>query len=201
MKINFWDTHSVPENILVVCNKFIADLEDSDVGDRGVFNAGYGEDTMNGVKLITRKVVHKYLGNTTLKRSMLRYPDKLLWVIHKEVGDETWLYKPRLVEKHSCEALYSRGDKAYNVTGLTDESILSECHRDDTYNTHDYRMERTKGVEQKEELKQVLFSEQYDGLPILVLCAAYPKMSYSDIMMVIANEKGTVGVDGIIHRA
>ena len=135
----------MPENILVVCNKFIADLEDSDVGDRGVFNAGYGEDTMNGVKLITRKVVHKYLGNTTLKRSMLRYPDKLLWVIHKEVGDETWLYKPRLVEKHSCEASYSRGDKAYNVTGLTDKSILSECHRDDTYNTHDYRMERTKG--------------------------------------------------------
>jgi len=194
MKINFWDTHTVPKNVLTVCNKFITNLEDSDVGDRGVF-------TLGGMMNVTRKVIHKYLGNMTLETSKLCYPSKLLWVIHKEADGETWLYEPRLVEKHSRNTLYSRGDKAYNVTGLTDESILRECHRDNTYNKHDYKMDRTRGVEQKEELKQVLFSEQYDGLPVLVLCAAYPKMSYSDIMMVIANEKGTVGTDGIIHRA
>lgn len=57
------------------------------------------------------------------------------------------------------------------------------------------------GVKTPCPIRCVMWSEELDGMSIMILLARYPKMSYKEIMMVIENEGGSVDGQGIIHKA
>lgn len=191
-KINFWDHHNGLAPLSdVIANRFIATLYDSD-GDLGVFTAGVGEDTLNGVKYAKRTIVHDYEGYVTKKAVRLRRPDKLIWVIHTEEGNgldgKAYLYAPDALETNGCETYYYRGTRMYDVTGWSYTRILTNCQKEDFDKTY-YR----NHYEDKVALPKFLpvdwyMSCEYNGHHILEILATKPNRTVASIKKQIANE-------------
>lgn len=186
--------------------------EDSTECDYGVFNCGFGDDTLNKGKHFgkswesgqpkSKKVVVKVREGSTQyrKMKMLRYPDSLQWLIHKEVDGEVWLYKPQKIEPH-C---YGRGTKAYNVTGWTYDMILNNCYKEG-FNGNEVRQRegiKTRPIGPRTGLgidKEVMWCKEFDGKSIIPLVASRPKMTMTEIINVIVNEGGSVDENLIVH--
>lgn len=183
----FSDAHlGFQDGQLEVNDKFISRLDET--GDRAVFTLAKGF-------IFNQKHTHLTMGNNWYVSKKGYRPETLNWIIHEEKDGEVWIYKPCRLGQHE----YSLGDKAYNITGWSDMRILSDIGKDKTINGTDYKKESNHYIE-KEPLKQVVWSKEMDGKSILVLLAAYPKMSYAEILNVILNEGGNVDESGIIHK-
>lgn len=241
-KLTFWDTHNPysPEQYTVCKGRYLKAvyiLDDTWDGetvgeyDYGIFNCGYGDNTLNnGLANEEEGVTGKrpmgiswhdtpqHLGNPVRVnraggieyewRKPLRYPDKLQWVIHKGVNEEVWLYKPQLLQQDGCSSCYGRGVKAYDVTGWSFEQILDNCRKGgfDGQEIHQREMseERTHPIGPRTGLgidKEIMWSVEMDGRSIIPLIASRPKMTYAEIVNVIENEGGYVDDKGIIHKA
>lgn len=229
-KLTFWDEHngSSPEAYTECEGRYLKAvyiLDDSWDGetvgeyDYGVFNCGFGDNTMNTGNAFGKVWKEKYPttpqgyayknpvtrvvnGKTLYQHRMrLRYPDTLQWVIHKECNGEVWLYKPQLLETDGCRKCYGRGTKGYNVTGWSFNQILDNC-RKDGFNGNELRQRegvQTRVIGPRIE-HRVLWSVDYDGQSIVQLLIAKPKMTYAEITNVIVNEGGVIDEKGIIHR-
>lgn len=262
-KLTFWDNHNVDYPIhALFCGgdgkhkakylKAIYQLDDSALPDSnefdlGIFQVGYGDNTLNnkgadpeenlyaranpkgsfGMRFqmdpkFSKKGnpieprVYKVKDGVTLRgySSPLRYPDKLLWVIHKESDGSVWLYRPQVVEKNECHTCYGRGTKAYNITGKDLYAVMDECGKDgycykDIIDEERYTSESVNhgsGIHWTNKsgahnMQLVKWSKEFDGKNIMALCIVKPKMTFNEIMNVITNEGGTVDPDGTIHAA
>ena len=196
--MNFWDTHDGLHPKVVVCNKFITEIDGTPY--RGVFNAGIGEDTINGVKRGKKVVKHNYLGNVTYKATQFRFPDKLVWVIVTHADGTTWLHEPVLVDKNSCSSYYSVGDQMYNVTGWSDARILGNCQGDDGFNKVYFKNHVTDKLYGQRKACTNNWSVEFDGKNIFALAAVKTEMTYAEIRNVIMNEGGTIDENGTIHK-
>lgn len=146
---------------------------------------------------------HPTMGYNARKfKHWLRYPDKLLWVIHKEYDNTMWLHRPVLLDvtPGGCEKQYSLGPKAYDCTGLSHEQILACCFADSEFNARDFKKEGLR-LRKTIPVQAVGWSIEYDGYPIMELIRKKPKMTFAEIRNVIENEGGSIDASGIIHRA
>lgn len=207
--------------------------EDSDECDYGVFHCGFGDRTLNDGnerfnmpeakkaygpswrtekrtnkkgKIVNPKAYKVSNGVTMYKYvSPLRYPDKLMWIIHKEEDGSTWLYKPQLVEKEECSSYYSRGTKAFDVTGWNYIQIMENCNKDGfTYKEVNDRekaaSERSTRVIGERMMSTNNIAVQFDGVHIVVLLAQRPKSTMRELTQLIEGEGGFVDEQGIIRR-
>lgn len=197
--VNFWDIHNVDERSMDMCKKFIVRIQDTPY--RGIFLSGMGEGTLFPEKrYIKRRIVHEFKGNVTYKPTLLKYPNKLLWLIVPEDDGTTYLYRPQLLEKQQCESLYYRGKKMYDITGWSDENILASCHREDGFDSQYYIRNESKKVCGERKTSTSNWSVEFDGKHIMALVIVKEKMTLGEIKMVINNEGGYVDEDGIIHK-
>lgn len=140
------------------------------------------------------------------KRKMLRFPDKLQWVIHKEKDGSTWLYKPQMLEKDGCVTTYSRGIKAYDVTGMSYNAIVEGCCTKGTnlfsgQEVHQRQASevKTRVIGERIPLAGVYFSKEYADHYITEVLQKYPKMSVAEITNIVVNEGGSVDAMGVIR--
>ena len=232
-KLTFWDTHNseFPEEYLdcpetdkyLKAVYLLTDSGDTEEEcDYGIFNCGYGDNTLNTKERfgVTYQIEPRFSskGNPIKPKEMkvingitmygysrpLRYPDKLLWVIHKERDGSTWLYKPQKLESNGCATCYGRGSKGYNVTGMTYIQIMEHCNKEGfTYKgvtDREYEENHTYvPASCRRQIEPVVWSKELDGKSVLILSTAYPKMTMREILMVLENEGASVDAAGIIH--
>lgn len=219
----------------VMATYLLSDSGDTeDDCDYGIFQCGYGDGTLNDdnkPNLFTvahpkgafgfsyqDKPKFSSKGNpvkATMKlkngqlqygySKKLRYPDKLKWIIHKELDGSRWLYKPQLLAQDGCMTYYGLGTKAYDVTGWKYRKIMENCNKDGF--TYKGINDMEKAISDREtrvigERTAVTnnWAIQYDGQHVFVVLANYPKMSFGEFKQVIVNEGGSIDEAGFIHR-
>lgn len=199
------------------CGKFITTLEDLP-GYRGIFTIGiYPEDKKfrpNNVWTPTGEVCTRNPYSLKVKHGypkqykMLVIPDKLIWVVGKDnAGDSdglhTFLFKPQQIERGVRCTYYRRGDRAYDVTGISDVGILMQCHKDEL-NAKDYKPLPEGAYRRhlpKYDVQSWGWGREFDGKNVLALTILYPKMTYNEILNRLAVEGASVDANGIIHKA
>lgn len=152
------------------------------------------------------KITHNYMGNVDYKKKGGIRPDVPKWFIIQE-PEGVFMYKPQLLEDccFDGEQLWSRGTRAYEVTGWSDRDILFNCDKDGRLNGSDYKdlydtELRTKRYITTTEIQGVFWCIEYDGKSIFDVMEDHPKMPVGQIKEVIINEGGIIETDGTIRR-
>lgn len=110
---------------------------------------------------------------------------------------DTWVLRKNPEDGYDL-FLYKKGTETYTTHFMSEPSCSIVC---ELIQSGSVKAGMSNHHAVQKELIQVKWSIMFDGKSILALMAYKPKMTYNELLNIIANEGGSVSVDGIIHRA